>query len=512
MANPLLNFFGFKIKTEEGAEVPASVVAPTSTDGSIVVNQNMGLGVLGDSYNLAFDPDGQIKDETDLIKRYRELSRYPEVSEALENIINEAIVIDSDEDTVTVNLDDVKISPAIKKKIIEEFRVILNKMNFNEDGYELFEKWYVDGKIYINIILDAKHENGIKELRFIDPRKIKKIKNVKRERLSSGVEIIKEIEEYYIYNDAGVQNSTTVGVRLSKDSIVYCHSGLVDASNGLIQSHLHKAIKPANQLKMLEEAVIIYRYTRAPERRVFYIDVGNLPKGKAEQYVNDMMNKFKNKLSYDAVTGDLVDSKRHLSMMEDFWMPRRGDKSTEITTLPGGQGLGNLDDLDYFKDKLYRSLNVPKSRFNPDTGFSIGKSDSISRDEIKFSKFITKLRNKFSNVFLDILRVQLISKQIFSSADWDLYKDQIGITFAKDNYFSELKENEILSTRLQTASQLDAFAGKYISKNYIQKNVLKMTDEEIAEQKELMTEEKKEETLDAAEGADDQPTENEEGQ
>lgn len=482
MANPLFNFFGFQIKrTEEEKQLPKSVVSPDLADGSIVINQNFGNGILGDSYTLAFDPDGQIKNEIDLIRRYRQLSRYPEVAEAIEDIVNEAIIIEGDDKPAEINLDDLKISDSIKKKVIEEFQKILSLMNFNEEGYDLFERWYVDGKIYFHIILDENHSNGIKELRLIDPRKVKKIKNVVKEKLPNGVEIIKEIQEYYMYNDKGIADGTSQGVKLSVDSVVYCHSGLIDSQTGLVQSYLHKAIKPANQLKMLEEAVIIYRYTRAPERRVFYIDVGNLPKGKAEQYVSDMMNKFKNKLSYDAVTGELADSKRHLQMMEDFWMPRRGDKSTEITTLPGGQGLGQLDDLDYFKDKLYRSLNVPKSRFVPDSGFSIGRSDTVSRDEVKFAKFVGKLRNKFSNVFLDVLRIQLISRGVFSSKDWEQFKEKMKVVYAKDNFFAELKENEVLNTRLQTALQLDQFVGKYVSKEYIQRKVLKFTDGEIKE-------------------------------
>lgn len=935
MANPLFNFFGFQIKKNEAEQqLPRSVVAPDTADGQIVINNNTGSGVLGDTYQLAFDPDGQIRNEIDLVRRYRELSKYPEVAEAIEDIVNEAIVIDGDDRPVDLNLDDLKVSDSLKKKITEEFTKILTLLKFNSEGYEIFEQWYVDGKIYFHIILDEKHENGIKELRVIDPRKIKKIKNIIKEKLPTGIEIVKEVQEYYIYNEKGITDSTTSGVRLSVDSVVYCHSGLIDSQTGLIQSYLHKAIKPANQLKMLEEAVIIYRYTRAPERRVFYIDVGNLPKGKAEQYVTDMMNKFKNKLSYDAVTGELADSKRHLcldmntrvplldgrtltlteiseemiisdkplwayscdpitgkfvpgkitwagvsrpnaqvmritldngetitctpdhkfpvwnkgfvkaedlyvgesmvphytrhksiakgnaknyeqifknetgewqythrvvsnwkdsvgldnefvfneayaaqglytvhhqninrfdnspenlvrmnskdhiawhrssgsnsgkiggrnsylmgvgahnkshpdytewhrkagkaagvvnsasgvssinrakgrkilselmsndnwkewfvgqlvegwtedkrtqageraktsnlsargnaarslqykdpnsvtskehvkkysteypedifeiikdlvksgksrqevvdylnneegiretfmqlnsmkvmgkqkdyskfnssdvgriisangyngfkhlkeslqfrnhkiakiewldermdtgcltidgneefhdyhtfalsagiytqnQMMEDFWMPRRGDRSTEITTLPGGQGLGNLDDLDYFKDKLYHALNVPKSRFNADTGFSIGRSDTISRDEIKFQKFVTKLRNKFTSMFMDILRVQLISKGVFQSKDWEQLKEKIQLEYAKDNFFSELKENEVLNARLQSVAQLDPFVGKYISKAFIQRNVMRFTDEEMKQLDTEIAEERK---------------------
>lgn len=918
MAKQFFNLFGFSIIKDGGDEVATSVVTPDTEDGSIVTNQLAGHNVLGNTYMLAFDQDGQIRNEMDLIRRYREIARYPEISEAINDIVNEAIVVDDSENSLKLNLDGLKVSDALKRKILAEFDVVLSKLNFREEGHEIFEKWYVDGKIFIHIILDDNTKNGITELRFIDPRKIKKIKNLIKGTVQYGVDVIKEIQEYYLYNDKGIADSTTSGVRLSPDSIVYCHSGLIDTQTGLVQSHIHKAIRPANQLKMLEEAVVIYRYTRAPERRVFYIDVGNLPKGKAEQYVTDMMNKFKNKLQYDAVTGDVADSKRHLcldmntrvplldgrvlsiseistemevtpekklwayscdpitgefapglitwagvarkdaqvmrltldngetitctpdhkfpvwnkglvkaedmlvgeslvphynkeepvvpfegaskyqqifdnknkkwifthravsdwkdvigidntlvfaedrvskktvhhidinkwnnspenlvrmnnldhkalhkdistrngnaardlglgyfnrehpnyilwhtkagkiggvissetgksaenwqkgrsvfsqnmqdvdykkwftsrqvegwtlnhrevasdhaknrnlsklgndfkseqykdknsqvsknhkkkytteypqeltsmivegvklgmdkktvlahinssvdiiqkfvelnktkvmggqkdytklnlcdigrimqateygsvanlkealkfrnhkitkvewldermdtgcltidgneefhkyhtfalasgvytgnQMMEDFWMPRRGDKSTEITTLPGGQGLGDLSDLDYFKDKLYRSLNVPKSRFAQDTGFQIGRSDTVSRDEIKFQKFISKIRNKFQNIFLDILRVQLISRGVFTNKDWDQFKSEFRIEFNKDNHFTELKENEILNTRVQTALQLDPFVGKYISKAYIQKKIMKFTDLEI---------------------------------
>lgn len=478
------SIFGFTIgkKKEKEEDSTKSVVSPSTDDGSIVVASNVG-GVSGESYILAVDPDGLIKNEIDLIRRYRELSRFPEVAEAIEDIVNEAIVMDGDESPVTLNLDELKVSEGLKKKINDAFNEVLNKYDFNTVGYEIFKNWYIDGKIFYQIILDeSKIKDGIQELRYIDPRKIKKIKNIKKEMAPGGVEVIKSVDEYYLYNDKGIVDGRTSGVKLGKDSIVYCHSGIVDSANGMILGHLHKAIKPANQLKMLEESVVIYRYTRAPERRVFYIDVGNLPKGKAEQYVSTMMNKFKNKLSYDAITGDVVDSKRHLSMMEDFWMPRRdGGKGTEITTLPGGQGLGQLDDLDYFLNKLYHSLNVPISRTKPDTGFSIGKSDTVSRDEIKFNKFIGKIRSRFNGTLLDPLRVQLVAKGIISDEDWESIKEKIRIIYSHDNYFAELKENEILNTRIQTALQADPLVGKYYSKEWIQKNVLRLKDEEIEE-------------------------------
>lgn len=479
----MASIFGFTIGGKKKPDdLPKSVISPSVDDGSIVINSNVG-GVTGESYVLAFDPDGQIKNELDLIKRYRTLSGMPYVAEAIEDVVNEAIVMDGITPPVKLVLDELKVSEGLKKKINDSFNEILNKLDFNNSGYDVFKNWYIDGKILYQIILDeTKIKDGIKELRPIDPRKIKKIKNIKKEMTTGGVEIIKTIEEYYLYNDKGIVDGRTTGIKLSKDSVIYCHSGIVDSNNGLLLSHLHKAIKPANQLKMLEESVVIYRYTRAPERRVFYIDVGNLPKGKAEQYVKTMMDKFKNKLSYDAVTGDIVDSKRHLSMLEDFWLPRRdGGKGTEITTLPGGAGLGQLDDLDYFQNLLQRALNVPISRTKPDTGFSIGKSDTVSRDEIKFNKFINKLRSKFNTLFLDALRVHLVAKGIISADDWDEIKEKIRVDYAHDNYFSELKENEILNSRIRTALDMDPLVGKYYSKTYVQKKVLRLTDEEITE-------------------------------
>jgi hypothetical protein len=476
-----MNFFGFKIKTKEdrGEQKVSSVVTPTNTDGSIVLDN----GLYGSAYNLAFDLDGQIKNELELIRRYRELANYPEVSEALEDIVNEAISVNPDEPVVTINMDSLNASPTIKKKIADSFNDICNLLEFNERGHEIFERWYIDGKIYYQVLIDVDNpKEGIQELREIDPRKIKKVKNIKKKQLPNGVEVIDDVEEFFLFNDKGMNNTTSNGIRLSVDSVVMASSGVIDQTNGLILSNLHKAIKPANQLKMLEDAVVIYRITRAPERRVFYIDVGGLPKGKAEQYVTDIMNKFKNKLTYDVHTGEVADAKRHLSMMEDFWMPRRdGGKGTEITTLPGGQGLAQLDDLDYFREKLYHSLNVPVSRMKPETGFSLGRSTEISRDEIKFAKFIDKQQSKFSQLLLSALRIQLIAKGVINSSDWENISQKIKIRFARDNYFSELKEIEILNNRAQAALQIDAMVGKYYSKDWVQKKILRMTDEEIEE-------------------------------
>jgi len=485
-----MNIFGFTIKPSSAPEEKvASVVTPTNTDGSLVVNS----GVFGEAYGVAFDIDGQIKNEVELINRYRTLAAYPEVSEAVEDIVNEAISVNPDEPVCEISVDSLHVPPAIKKKITEAFEEVLTLLEFNNKGHEIFERWYVDGKVYYQILLDVdKPKNGIQELREIDPRKIKKIKNIKKKRLPNGVEVIDEVEEYFLFNDQGITNTTSSGIRLSPDSVAMATSGIIDHSNGLILSNLHKAIKPANQLKMLEDAVVIYRFVRAPERRVFYVDVGGLPKGKAEQYVTDIMNKLVNKLVYDAQTGVVADAKKHTSMMEDFWMPRRdGGKGTEITTLPGGQGLGQLDDLEYFKDKLYHSLNVPVSRMKPDTSFSLGRSNEVSRDEIKFAKFIDKQQSKFSRLLLEALRVQLISKGIINSSDWESFNQKIRVKFARDNYFSELKEVEILNNRAQAASQMDALVGKYYSREWIQRKILRLSDAEIEEINKQNSEDKK---------------------
>ncbi len=486
-----LNVFGFTIKRQKDSDaVIPSVVAPPLDDGSMVI----GAGG-ANHYGYAYDPLGDVKTDNDLLRRYREVAAYPEVDQAVNEITDEAIVFDDAKYPVRLNLDDMKVSPAIKKKINESFDEILSLMEFSEKGHEIFRSWYVDGKIYYQILFENDNtKNGIAEIRFIDPRKIKKIKNIKKEKLQNGVEVVKSIEEYYLYNDAGINEKTTQGVKLTTDSVVLCTSGIVDPNNSLILSHLQKAIKPANQLKMVEDALVIYRMTRAPERRIFYVDVGNLPKGKAEQYVTEIMNKFKNKLVYDASTGEIADSRRHMSMMEDFWMPRReGGKGTEITTLQGGQNLAQIEDVEYFKEKLLRSLNVPISRMKPDQSFSIGRSNEITRDELKFMKFVKRLRAKFNSLFLDFLRVQLITKGIIPDADWEQIKKEIRIDYLRDNQFSELKEAEIINSRIASLQQIDPYVGKYYSKNWVRKNVLRLSDEEIDEINQEIEEEAPEE-------------------
>lgn len=484
-----MELFGFQIKRkkEDEKELP-SVVSPKVEDGSIIIDQAVGAGGM---YSHSLDLDGVVKSENELIRRYREISLLPEVDSAIEDICNEAIVLDQEDYPVKLMLDDLKVSDGIKKKFNESFVEILTLLEFNKKGYEIFREWYVDGRKFYHILFNESNiKQGIAELRAIDAQKIKKIKKINKQRGDKGVEIVKSIEEFYLYNDRGISENSLQGVKLSLDSVVMCTSGLVDQSNGMIIGYLNKAIKPANQLKMIEDAVVIYRLSRAPERRIFYIDVGNLPKLKAEQYVSDMMAKFKNKLVYDAKTGELADSKKHLSMMEDFWMPRReGGKGTEITTLPGGQNLGELSDVDYFLNKLYKALNVPVSRTKPDSGFGIGRSSEITRDEVKFSKFIDRLRSNFSNLFLDLLRVQLIAKGIVSNDDWKEIKEKIRFDFVKDNHFAELKDSEILMSRLQNLQQVDVFVGKYFSKKWVQKKILQMDDEEIEEQDDEMEEE-----------------------
>lgn len=661
-----MQLFGFEIKRKQTAQIP-SVVTPSYDDGSTVVSSGVDAGAY---YGLSLDIEGTIKGENDLIRRYREISKYADCDNAIEDIVNEAINIEDDKPGVNVVLDRLKMSDALKNKIRAEFNNVLGILEFDEKGHDIFRTWYIDGKIYYHILLDeTRPEAGIIEMRQIDPRKIRRIKNVIKERGQNGVEIIRGIDEYYLFNDAGITEQSAQGVKLALDSVVYVPSGLIDGNTGLMLSYLHKAIKPVNQLKMIEDAVVIYRISRAPERRIFYIDVGNLPKLKAEQYVNDIMNRFRNKIVYDATTGEVNDAKRHTSLMEDFWMPRReGGKGTEITTLPGGcfamdtgvvlmddrvlsigeieaeldagkvlwtyscdeftgevkpgliswagvtqesaevmqltlsngesivctpdhkfpihgrgfveakdlcvgsaiislhksrttfydrtaggwaetatlldnvvcdnakaeytvgdgdkpedltiveiaeldqkirvgtltidageiyhahhtfalaagvftknSNLSDIADIEYFQNKLYQALSVPASRTQQASGFSIGRPSEITRDEVKFSKFIARLRKKFSALFLDTLRVQLIVKNIISPDDWDDIAHNIRFNFLRDNYFAELKEVEILQNRLNTLQLIDPHVGKYYSENWVRKNVLHLMEDEVAQ-------------------------------
>lgn len=486
-----MQLFGFEIKRKKEDELQ-SVVTPSSVDsGATVVNTGVNAGGY---YGMVMDLDGVIKNENDLIRRYREVSQYSDCDGAVEDIVNEAIVADEEHTSVKIVLDDLKLSDGIKKKIFQEFDSILRTYKFHERAHEMFRSWYIDGRLYYQILIDENNiKNGIVELRYIDPRKIRRIKNIIKERDGKGVEVIKKIEEYYLYNDKGITEQTVQGVKLSLDSVVYCPSGYVDQNTGMMMSYLHKAIKPVNQLKMIEDALVIYRISRAPERRIFYVDVGNLPKLKAEQYVTDIMNKFRNKIVYDATTGETRDDRRHLSMMEDFWMPRReGGKGTEITTLPGGQNLGEIQDIEYFQQKLYHAMNVPISRLQQQQGFSIGRSTEISRDEVKFNKFIVRLRKKFNTVFNSALRVQLIAKSIIRAEEWEDIVPFIKYDYLEDNHYSELKEAEILMQRLQMLQQAEPYIGKYYSMRWARKNILQLNEDEVKTMEQELSQEKQE--------------------
>ena len=475
-----MQLFGFEIKRKQDKELP-SVVAPNpAQDGSNVVSTSVGINA-GGYFGQVMDLEGVIKNENDLLRRYRQIAQYGDCDTAIENIVNEAIVSVEKDQSVEIILDDVKVSEGIKNKIRDEFQNMLRMFKFEERGHELFKQWYVDGRIYFHVILDPKKpKDGILDIRQIDPRKIRRIKKVERKKNEKGLEIVKNQEEYYLYNDKGISENNVTGVKMSLDSIIDVPSGNVDANTGMVLSYLHKAIKPVNQLKMIEDALVIYRISRAPERRIFYVDVGNLPKLKAEQYVTDIMNKFRNKVVYDATTGEVRDDRRHLSMMEDFWMPRReGGKGTEITTLPGGQNLGEIQDIEYFQSKLYQALNVPISRLQQQQGFSIGRSTEITRDEVMFNKFIIRLRKKFAKLFAQALRVQLVAKGVINAEEWDDINSVMRFDFIEDNHFAELKDQEIMQTRIQMLQSIEPYIGRFYSEEWVKKNVLQMPDDMI---------------------------------
>jgi hypothetical protein len=419
---------------------------------------------------------------------------------AIDEIVNEAITHDTDGKVMDINLDNLKQPETIKKKIIEEFNNIQKMLNFSNLADDLFKRWYIDGRIYYHVVVNDKDpKKGIQELRYIDPRKIRKVREIQKDRDSkTGAQVIRSVAEYYVYNDRGTTTqtftaATNQGLRIAPEAVINVNSGLMDAKNTFVISFLHKAIKALNQLRMIEDAVVIYRLSRAPERRIFYIDVGNLPKGKAEQYMKSIMTQYRNKLVYDANTGELRDERKHLSMLEDFWLPRReGGKGTEITTLPAGQNLGQMEDVQYFQKKLLQSLNVPISRLDPQVGagiMGVGKTTEVTRDEVKFSKFINRLRNKFSRIFDDALRIQLSLKGICTVEEWEDFKESIYYDYKKDNNFAEMREAEVLRERVLTATQLDPFIGRYYSSKWIKKNVLRMTEEEIIEMEKEIEEE-----------------------
>jgi hypothetical protein len=494
MADNKFSLFGFTIsrkKSEEDAVNQQSFSPPSNDDGALTITSAA-------YYGTYVDLDGTAKNEVELISRYREMAMQPEIESAIDDIVNEAICQDDDGKNVQIVMDDLNQPDKIKSAIKAEFQNIVRMLNYNNMAQDIFRRWYVDGRMYYHIIIDRDNPtDGIKELRYIDPRKLRKVREVKKKKDErTGVDAMMVINEYYIFNDKVVSGSSSnygpVGVRITTDSIISVVSGLMDSRRAVVLSYLHKSIKPLNQLRMIEDATVIYRISRAPERRIFYIDVGNLPKLKAEQYLRDIMVKYKNKLVYDANTGEVRDDRKFLSMMEDFWLPRReGGKGTEISTLPGGQNLGELEDVKYFEKKLYKALNVPVSRLNPEnSGFTIGRVAEVTRDEMKFSKFVSRLRNKFSDIFDQALRVQCVLKGICTAEEWSMFKEHIYYDFIKDNNFTELKEAELMKERLGLLGQVDPYTGRYFSQAWIQRNVLRMNDDEIKTMQSEMDEEK----------------------
>jgi len=474
----MAELFGFKItRSKDEGE---SFTLPSSDDGTIEVAG-------GGFYSQTLDVDGRDKTENDLIRRYRDIAIQPECDSAIEDIVSEGIASNEYDAPVALRLDRLEYSPKVKKRIEEEFDRVLQLLDFNIKGHDIFRRWYVDGRIYYHKVINTKEpRKGIKELRYIDPRKIKKVREVIKDKPDpvTGIDKKKQTLEYYLYNEKVVDNSATPqsALKITKDSITYCPSGLVDQTKGSVLSYLHKAIKPVNQLRMIEDALVIYRISRAPERRIFYIDVGNLPKIKAEQYLKDVMSRYRNKLVYDASTGEIRDDRNHMSMLEDFWLPRReGGRGTEITTLPGGSNLGEIDDITYFQRKLYRSLNVPMSRMEAEQNFSIGRSTEITRDELKFSKFVQRLRKKFSALFHDILRTQLILTGVIAEEEWDKIKEHIQYDFLQDGHFAELRDAEILRERIDMLGQVEPYVGNFFSKAWVRKHILHQTQQEIEE-------------------------------
>ena len=498
----MAKLFGFKIEKDD--ENTKNVVSPVPQSNEDSSDYYVSSGF----YGQYVDIDGVFKSEFELIKRYREMALHPEVDSAIEDIINEAIVSDQNDSPVEIDLENLPASEKLKELIREEFKKVKEVIGFDNKCHEILRNWYIDGRIYYHKVIDVKKpEEGLKEVRYIDPLKIKLVRKLKTDpTLQGAIKRVNannpadvetpEIEEYYQYDPSATQSKNALGaigqtpfstkqrpVKIAPDAITFCHSGLVDRNKQTILSYLHKSIKALNQLRMIEDSLVIYRLSRAPERRIFYIDVGNLPKIKAEQYLKEVMNRYRNKLVYDASTGEIRDDRKHMSMLEDFWLPRReGGRGTEITTLPGGQNLGELSDIEYFQKKLYRSLGVPESRIaGSGDGFNLGRSSEILRDEIKFTKFVGRMRKRFSNLFLDMLKTQCILKNIVTPEDWETLSDHIQFDYVYDNHFAELKETELINERLGVVAAVDPYIGKYFSLDYVRRNILKQKDEEIEE-------------------------------
>lgn len=478
------NIFGFTFGRKENDEDTFSIVAPSQQDGATVIE---GGGLQG----YYVDLDGTLRSETDMIRKYREMSLHAEVDNAVDDIVNEVITEDARNQIIKLNLDKVDVPDSVKDKMQESFKEVLYLLDFERKAFDIFRRFYIDGRLYYHIILHENKKKGAKEYRYVDPLKIKKIKEVKEKEKIGNVEVATEMEEYYLYMpfDKASQNTYNInynspeqGIKISPDSINFVHTGLYDPNTRRIVGYLHKAIKPLNQLRMVEDATVIYRWSRAPERRIFYIDVGSLPKNKAEQYLREVMNRYRNKVVYDANTGEIRDDKKHMSMLEDFWLPRReGGKGTSIETLPGGQNLGEMADVLYFQKKLYRSLMIPESRLQADNGFNMGRASEISRDELKYSKFINRVRMKFGELLLNFLKVQCIVKQTMNEKDWEMINQNIKLDFATDSYFSESKQAEVYKDRMAILREVADYSGKFFSDYWIRKNILRQSDEDIAE-------------------------------
>ena len=473
----MAELFGFEIKRKTAQKELPSFVPKTDEDGSGVIQA-------GGHFGAYIDMDGdKVKNEVDLILKYRDIAAQPECDAAIEDIVNESIVGDHDEAPIDIVMDELDISDKMKETVKFEFDHVLKLWNFNQYAHDIYRKWYIDGRLPYHIIIEkGSPKKGIKELRYIDPTKLRKVKEVEEKQdPKTGAKLIEKVDEFFLFQDK-TMNGAEQGLKIYPDAIAYCTSGVMDPGRKRILSYLHKALKPVNQLRMMEDSLVIYRISRAPERRIFYIDVGNLPKGKAEEYLRGIMNQYRNKLVYDAKTGDIKDDRKHMSMLEDFFLPRReGGRGTEITTLPGGENLGQIDDIIYLQKKLYKSLNVPVNRLEQEAQYSLGRTTEITRDEVKFKKFIDRLRKRFSDLFMQLLKTQLLLKGIITESDWKEWKESIVFNFIEDNYFSELKQSEMLRERFDMLSSLDEYVGKYISNEWIRKNVLRQTEDEIEE-------------------------------
>ncbi|MDB2561687.1 portal protein [Amylibacter sp.] len=479
----MAELFGFSIsKIKKQADPKQAFTTSQADDGTQTVNA-------GGHFGSYLDMEGTAKTEQDLVRRYREIALHPECDMAIEDIVNEAIVANELKDAVRVNVIDLPYGKEVRKKIEDEFQEVLRLMNFNTKGHDIFRRWYVDGRVYYQKVIDRESpKKGITELKYIDPRKIKKIREVRKKRPDTpmpsslnSLAVVDEYVEYFLYNERGLSGTTgQSGIKIAPDTIAFCASGMIDQNKNMVLSYLHKAIKPVNQLRMIEDSAVIYRIARAPERRIFKIDVGNLPKVKAEQYLRDVMARYRNKLVYDANTGEIRDDRNYMSMLEDFWLPsREGGRGTDISTLPGGQNLGEISDIEYFRAKLYRSLNVPTSRLEASQGFNLGRASEITRDELKFTKFVQRLRKKFTELFNDILRTQLVLKGIIAEEDWYNIRDTLQYDFLQDGHFAELKHTELMRERLALANEMRDYVGKFFSVEYVRKNILKQNDREI---------------------------------